>query len=145
MVWLAKLLQIHTNPTDCSSRSSCGMLLFVYLSAQFSALDLIIHLSVISNFSTFLGHPTLHPWVSRREWELSRPFLKTEFRCRFSQPYWPPPLGRRGYVAHWKISQEITTVKEQWEFNQFTPQTSKFSFIRHANFLVFLGFAETVW
>ena len=65
---------------------ACGILLFLYLSAQLSALDLIIYLSIISNFSIFLGHPTLHPWVSRREWALSRPFLKTEFRRRFSQP-----------------------------------------------------------
>lgn len=128
----------HQSYTVSVEVHACGILLFLYLSAQLSALDLIIYLSIISNFSIFLGHPTLHPWVSRREWELSRPFLKTEFRRRFSQPYWPPSLVLRGYMVHWKTS-------EQWEFNQFTPQTSKFSFIRHANVLVFLGFAETVW
>ena len=75
------------SPNCCKYIHACGILLFLYLSAQLSALDLIIYLSIISNFSIFLGHPTLHPWVSRREWKLSRPFLKTEFRRRFSQPY----------------------------------------------------------
>ena len=86
---VANTHQSYTVPVEVHA---CGILLFLYLSAQLSALDVIIYLSIISNFPIFLGHPTLHPWVSRREWELSRPFLKTEFRRRFSQPYWPPSL-----------------------------------------------------
>ena len=139
---VANTHQSYTVPVEVHA---CGILLFLYLSAQLSALDLIIYLSIISNFSISVlvtrlstpGSPGKNGSFLVRSWKLSfaAVFLSlTDHHPWFFEDIWftEKPV-------------KFATVKEQWEFNQFTPQTSKFSFIRHANVLVFLGFAETVW
>ena len=137
---VANTHQSYTVPLEVHA---CGMLLFVYLSAQLSALDLIIYLSIISNFSTFTrlstpGSPGENGSFLVRSWKLS-------FSVVFLNLTDHHPWVFQDILWFTEKPVRFITVKEQWEFNQFTPQTSKFSFIRHANFLVFLGFAETVW